>query len=668
MPSSEHSAVSSRLQGKWKRTLLLGAGSVAVLAGCLLIRYCWLDSQVQAQQRPPRFFFQKQEAEATATAKSDVPVAAQTGIPDVVAVVNGEKITRELLGADCLNRYGQGVLDSLINKRLIVAYCQQQGITVTQQEVEQEIGRIAARFRLPVDQWLKMLKEERHIAPDQYANEIIWPMIALRKAAAQSLEVSPQEVQAAYETQYGEAVEARLIVCYDEAKAREALAEVRANPNDFGPLAAKYSDDPTSASAHGRVLPIRKHLGDPKIEAAAFSMQPGQISDLIQIDRQWVILKCEGRAESRAEHFPIERVKTQLEAAVREKKENAQAGQLFEQLKQQTRIVQCYGNEENSQHYPGVAAVVGNFTVTTAELQTEAIRRHGVEVLEGTIGRSILHQHIRDKEVQVSDEDLQREVVRAAEAMGAIDQRTGQVDVKGWLASVSEEQGLTTERYLDEIVWPTAALKNYVWKTDANSIDVTEEDLQRGFEANFGPRCICRAIMLNNQRAAQEVWDQARQNPNAIFFGQLAAKYSIDPQSRSLSGEVPPIQRHGGRPTLEAEAFKLKQGEISGIIQINEFYLILFCEGYTKPITRDFEEVKTEIQRDLFEKKLRVEMAKAYNGMIESARIENFLAGTRQAPGQAGGTKGLSQPPRLQQQPGGASPVGAAPGSTNRPG
>ncbi len=657
MPSSDTAAAAvSRPTGKWKRTLLLGGGALAVLAACACVRYFWLDGEANAQQRTPRRFFQKQEPEATATVKSDVPVAARTGIPDVVAVVNGEQITRDQLGQDCLRRYGQDVLDSLINKRLITSYCQQQGISVTQQEVHEEISRIAARFRLPVDQWLKMLQEERHISADQYANEIIWPMIALRKAATQSLQVTPQEVQAAYETQYGPAVEARLIVCSSEAKAQQALAEARANPDEFGRLAAKYSEDPTSASAHGRLLPIRKHLGDPRIEAVAFRLQPGEISDVIQVDRQYLILKCENHAEGREQFFPIERVRAQLETSVREKKENAQAGQLFESLKQNVRLLQCYGDEEKMQQYPGVAAVVGNFTITLAELQTEAIRRHGVEVLEGTIGRNILHQHIRDNQVTVTDQDLQREVVRAAEAMGSLDPQTGQVDVKRWLATVSEEQGLTTERYLDELVWPTVALKNYVLKSASANIEVNEGDLRRGFEANFGPRCICRAIMFNNQRAAQEVWEEARKNPNAIYFGQLAAKYSIDPQSRSLNGEVPPIQKHGGRPTLEEEAFKLQQGEISGIIQINEYFLILFCEGYTKPVTRDFNEVKDEIKRDLYEKKLRVEMAKAYNDMIEKARIENFLAGTRQAPSGGNGAQGLNQTPRLEPS-GGQSPL-----------
>jgi len=35
--------------------------------------------------------------------------------------------------------------------------------------------------------------------------------------------------------------------------------------------------------------------------------------------------------------------------------------------------------------------------------------------------------------------------------------------------------------------------------------------LERGYEANYGPKVRCRAIVLNNQRRAQEVWDKARE-------------------------------------------------------------------------------------------------------------------------------------------------------------
>ena len=45
---------------------------------------------------------------------------------------------------------------------------------------------MAKSFSLPVDQWLKLLKQEREVQPEQYANDIIWPTLALRKLAGGS--------------------------------------------------------------------------------------------------------------------------------------------------------------------------------------------------------------------------------------------------------------------------------------------------------------------------------------------------------------------------------------------------------------------------------------------------------------------------------------------------
>ena len=64
--------------------------------------------------------------------------------------------------------------------------------------------------------------------------------------------------------------------------------------------------------------------------------------------------------------------------------------------------------------------------------------------------------------------------------------------------------------------------------------------------------------MLNNQRTATEVWEMARERPNEVYFGQLARKYSVESQSSTLNGEIPPIQKHGGKPLLEKEAFAMK--------------------------------------------------------------------------------------------------------------
>jgi hypothetical protein len=180
---------------------------------------------------------------------------------------------------------------------------------------------------------------------------------------------------------------------------------------------------------------------------------------------------------------------------------------------------------------------------------------------------------------------------------------------------------------MEDVVWPTVALKKLV-----GNVPVLQDDLDKAFAATFGPRAKCRVIVLDSQRRAQEVWQLARQNPTLENIGNLAETYSADPTTKALRGEVPPIQRWGGQPAIEREAFALKPGELSGVVQVADRFMVLFCEGFTEPAKVTLAEVRDELHADILEKKQRIEMARHFSHLREAASIDNFLTGTSQSP------------------------------------
>ena len=590
---------------------------LCVVAVSVLVRCYWGAETASADSaRPPA-------RAAGPRAPSPQPPVAR--IPRVVARVNGEEITRADLADECLRHYGEDVLERLVNKYLIMQECRRQGITVSQSEVDAEIHRMATRFGLPIDQWLKMLKSERGISPTQYANDIIWPTLALQKLASERLVVSEEELRAEHETQFGPAVKARLIVCTSLEKAQAVHAKAVADPDNFGNLAKKESVD-ASASAKGLINPIRKHLGHVEIEQAAFSLSEGEISEVIRAADQYVILKCEGQVPARG--MSLEQAKPRLEELVREKKLRAVAGEVFQQLQGKSSVENVLNDPVRSQQMPGIAAVINGHNVTLRELAELCMERHGTEVLQGTINRRILEHACKKREITITQADVDQEILKAAGSM-VPPRPDGTPDVEAWLKLVTERQGVSEDVYRRDSVWPSVALRKLVDAT----VQVTEEDLKRGFEANYGPRSRCLAIVLGNHRRAQEVWEKARANPSIEFFGDLAAEYSIEPGSRSLRGEVPPIQKHGGQPLLEKEAFSLLPGELSGIIQVDrDRHVILKCEGQTTPVAVEFAEVRDEIHKDIYEKKLRMAMADRFVKLQDAATIDNFLNGTTQSP------------------------------------
>jgi parvulin-like peptidyl-prolyl isomerase len=566
------------------------------------------------------------------SAASDAKPQAAEALPrperpkhDVMAVVNGEDIRREALGAACVDRFGEETLEGMVNKRLIEHHCRNRNITVTSAELSAEIDRMAARFKIGREQWLSMLEKERGINEQQYTHDILWPTLALRKLAADQLQVSKEQIQQAYDAQFGEAVKARLIVVSKRDEAEKLHRQLVAQPNDFPRLAMQHSQDVNSASIGGLIQPIHHHVGDPAIEREVFSLEEGQISSIIPIGEQFAILKCEGKLPPR--EVPFESVEAELIDRIKEEKLRGVASNLFEQLQNAATIQNVWNNPELRKQMPGIVATVNGEPISYKELAEECLLRHGDDVLEVEISHLLLQQALAKQDVTVTQPDLDEEIAHAAVLAGVVDAQ-GKPDLEKWFKLATEEQGLKKAQYLRDSVWPSAALK----KLTGGSIKIDPKDLEKSYTANYGQRVRCRAIVLGNMRRAQEVWAKARQNPSPDYFGDLAAEYSIEPQSKALRGEVPPIRRYSGQPQLEDAAFQLAEGELSGIVQLGDKFVILKCEGRTEPVEVNPQEVRDILYQDLFEKRLRMAMNDKFAEIRAKARIDNYLAGTSQAP------------------------------------
>ncbi|MEI6240350.1 MAG: peptidylprolyl isomerase [Planctomycetia bacterium] len=592
------------------------AAVVGIVVACLSWRLLAGGAAADAAPKPPARTGKSGGAETA---------SAATPAPDkLMAMVNGVEIGERALAAECLARHGAGVAETLVNKAIIDQACRRQGVTITQQDVDAEIDAMSRRFNVPRDKWIELIQQERGVSPKQYAEEIVWPMLALRRLAHATIEPSPDEVRQAFENQFGSTVKARIIVVKSRQEAEHLRAKAVAAPDEFGALARQHSVDVGSASANGWVQPIRRHSGEPVFEAIVFGLAPGEISPVAQVADQFILVKCEGHLP--AADVKLDDVRPRLAEELREKKSRAASSEVFRTLQRAATVENVMNDPAKAAAQPGVAALVNGQPIPLDTVQQTCLDRHGAEVLEILITRALLGQALERANQQVAQADIDAEITRAADLMG-FRKPDGSIDTAGWLERVTREQKVPMQHYVEDIVQPTVALKKLVGK-----VDVTQEDLDKAYAATFGPRARCRVIVLDSQRRAQEVWQLARQNPTPDAIGELAEKYSVDPTSRTLRGEVPPIQRYGGQPALEREAFALKPGELSGVVQIADRFIVLFCEGYTQPAAVDIAEVRDELYEDIFEKKQRIEMARSFSHLREAATIDNFLAGTSQSP------------------------------------
>lgn len=547
--------------------------------------------------------------------------------PKVVAVVNGQTITRDRLAQDCMLRYGTIVLDNLLNKQLILQACKAKNITITQADVNEEISRVSNKVGLTPKLFLEALEKERDITPEQYAREIIWPMLALRALAADQIQVTPQEVEQVIQSEYGPKVQVRMIMVSQAEKAQQIHAAALAAPETFRRLAKEHSEDAASAAVEGLLPPIRRHSGDDQLEKIAFQLKPNETSPVFQIANMHIILQCVRHLEA---SFPspqmLPMIRQRISDQLRDRRLGGAADGIFAKLQESSQVVKILGEPEKEAKYPGVAGYINRQPVPMNQLAYECMSRHGREILRGEISRTILKSSLKAIGKTVTQDDINAEIARGADTAGFL-RNDGTPDVTSWLNNIVAEEGVTVDLYVSDAVWPSVALQKLV----EDEVQLTDEDLQKGFESNFGPRAEVLAIVLSNQRTAQDVFRQARENPTEQGFGELAAKYSVEPVSRSNFGKIPALRKHGGRPVLEEAAFELLPGEISGVLAWGDQYCVLYKQSESKPLVTEFEAVREELQREILKKKMGIAMQQKMDQLLNNSQIDNFLEGTTQS-------------------------------------
>jgi hypothetical protein len=290
---------------------LIGFALVVVVAACSVGAQ---DSDPRYQAPPPTRGVQPKGKTRLHLKDIDVPPVQPAAIPvnpgDPIALVNGQVISRQQLADECVARKGKEILDLLINRMLIEQALRSKKLEVTAAEIDQEIENTAHRFGINREGWLRTLDKERGISPMQYARDIIYPALALRKLCAGQVEVTPQDIQDSFEAQYGDKLRCRMIMVDKQFTATEIWEELRKNPDGFEKLAQERSMDSGSRALGGLLAePITRHAypknvsdnafrqlvdGDPKDMNPNHRPKNGDFTGPIQIgETAWIILRRE---------------------------------------------------------------------------------------------------------------------------------------------------------------------------------------------------------------------------------------------------------------------------------------------------------------------------------------------------------------------------------------
>jgi hypothetical protein len=292
--------------------MVLGCG-VAGLAG---LAFCWGRNSAQCQTPA---------APAPAAAHKpgelvpEAPLAPESGSDysrRVVAYIyKNIPITREDLGEFLIARYGPDKVEALVNRKVVDLACQSRGIRITDAEVEATLAEDVKGLGISIPDFEKKLLRPRHTSLYSWKEDVIRPKLALTQFCRDRVQVTDEDVQKAFETHYGPKVQCRMILIRNrEDRHRFDLwARVSKSAEEFD-REARQQEVQFLAAKGGEVPPISRHCGDERIERQAFSLKPGEVSQLIDTPDGVIILKCVG-------HLPpdaTKKIDTEREALKKE--------------------------------------------------------------------------------------------------------------------------------------------------------------------------------------------------------------------------------------------------------------------------------------------------------------------------------------------------------------
>lgn len=261
----------------------------------------------------------------------DVEPTLVTSDP-VVARIGASQITVEQLQRPLIEAYGLNVLLNLVQLELARDTAQRQGITVSAGDIEQERKQTLARmFKDSPEEDYPTLTEQflqqQRISRPEF-EIVIQTNTYLRKIAEPRLQgkITEENVKEAFLQTYGETVRVRHIQCANLQEIVEAQRRIAAG-EAFDAVARELSRNAQTKGVGGELPSFsRTTAGLPQaFKDAAFSLQPGQISDPVQAEGAYHLIKLEQRVAPRAvsydDHKEIVRADLYdrlLQAAVKE--------------------------------------------------------------------------------------------------------------------------------------------------------------------------------------------------------------------------------------------------------------------------------------------------------------------------------------------------------------
>lgn len=318
-------------------------------------------------------------ANASTTAAAAAPAQGSTAepaavkavpeqLPEVIAKVNGESITKaefEKALAGMEQRAGgpvpsqerdriyRGIVDQLVSYHLLIQESKTRKVAVADADVEARIGAIRQQFPNE-DEFTKTLAEQK-MSVEQLKTEARQEMAITKLIADEvtpKISVKPEEVTAFYAQnpqhfQQGDRVRASHILisaakdadaptkAAARAKAEQVLKDLKGG-KDFATVAKETSQDPGSAVSGGDLGYFQQGQMVGPFNDVAFTLKPGAMSEIVETDFGFHIIKVVDKQAGRV--IPIDEARKQIEQFLQEQSREKETEAFVNGLKAKSKV------------------------------------------------------------------------------------------------------------------------------------------------------------------------------------------------------------------------------------------------------------------------------------------------------------------------------------------
>jgi parvulin-like peptidyl-prolyl isomerase len=336
------------------------------LAGC---RGCSKAGQDAGAAPPPAPAASGDAAPSTAAAAAAAPPKpVPMVLPAIVARVNGEEITRadlersirgvemqlnQRVPGDKRDGVVRGVLDRLINYRLLLQEARSRGIEIPAAEIDAQLRALAAQFR--TEEQLRAALIQRGVTVDMLRDDARRDLRVAKlveQEAGKEVAVPVEDVRKFYDAnqerfRQPDAARASHIFVRvpagsdDKAKnglRQRALSIMRMaqRGDDFAVLAQKYSEDRTTGVKGGDLGWFDKGATPKEFDEVVFALDPGEVGGLATTSDGHHIVKVFERRASRIR--PFEEIQVDLAKYLLRELQDRLTMRLIGQLREKSKI------------------------------------------------------------------------------------------------------------------------------------------------------------------------------------------------------------------------------------------------------------------------------------------------------------------------------------------